>query len=51
VRDAAQVLRVVEACAQADAEGTVARWLDPPFIAESGRVRQVAEEGWILGVT
>lgn len=51
VRDAAQVLGVVEACARADEEGTVARWLDPPFVAESGRTRQVAEEGWILGVT
>jgi hypothetical protein len=49
VRDAAQVLRVVEAYADADEEGTLAGWLSPPAAAEHHD--QVAEEGWILGVT
>jgi len=49
VRDAAQVLRVVEAYAEADEEGTLAGWLSPAAAVEHHD--QVVEEGWILGVT
>ncbi len=49
VRDAAQVLQVVESCAQADGDGTIVEWLAP---AVGPDVRaQVADEGWILGVS
>ncbi len=51
VRDAAQVLAVVEACARADAEGTLAQWLEPAAFSDPDLIEQVAEEGWILGVT
>jgi len=49
VRDAAQVLQVVESCAQADTEGTLVEWLSPGV--GSDMRAQVADEGWILGVT
>jgi hypothetical protein len=51
VRDAAQVLEVVEACGRADAEATLAQWLAPAAFSNSDLIEQVAEEGWILGVT
>ncbi len=49
VRDAAQVLQTVESCADADATGAMSGWLSPPALVEDRD--QVAEEGWILGVT
>jgi hypothetical protein len=47
VRDAAQVLQVVESCAAADAGATMISWLTPRIDPDSAS--QVAEEGWILG--
>jgi len=49
VRDAAQVLQVVESAARADTDGTMAQWLSPGVFSDVSE--QVAEEGWILGVT
>lgn len=48
VRDAAQVLQVVESCAAADASATMIGWLSPGIDPE--KRAQVGEEGWILGV-
>lgn len=48
VRDAAQVLQVVESSAAADASGAMVDWLSPGI--DPDRRAQVAEEGWILGV-
>ncbi len=49
VRDAAQVLQVVESCALADTDATLIDWLAPG--SAEAMTEQVAEEGWILGVT
>jgi hypothetical protein len=49
VRDAAQVLQVLESCAQADTDGSMMEWLSPKVDADLRA--QVADEGWILGVT
>lgn len=49
VRDAAQVLQVLESCARADRDGTIVEWLAPAVGADMHE--QLAEEGWILGVT
>ena len=49
IRDAAQVLEVVESCAQADTNGTFIKWLCPEVPSTMGE--QIFAEGWILGVT
>ena len=48
VRDAAQVLEVVSACAEADRRGELPRWLSSG--SPDGPPEQAGEEGWILGV-
>jgi len=48
VRDAAQVLRVLEACADADRRGRLGDWLLPT--AGPAEQERIDEEGWILGV-
>ncbi|HTZ07717.1 MAG TPA: hypothetical protein VMB72_01515, partial [Acidimicrobiales bacterium] len=48
VRDAAQVMTVVDHVAGADAAGELAAWLAPALDPDSAG--PVAEEGWILGV-